>query len=124
MIAERAGGALVIVEDDADRARAASADGFAVASGNASDPYILGEAGIGAARKLVIAIPEGFEAGAIAEHARRLNPDLEILARAHSDEEVVYLERHKVDHVVLGEREIANRLLQYLLAKKPAVSSH
>ncbi len=120
LVAARAGRALVVVEDQPDVARRAFEDGFQVVIGNASDPYVLKEAGIGEASTLVITIPEGFEAGAIAENARRLSEDLVIYARAHSDEEVTHLGNLGVDQVVMGEREIANRLLQYLVAKAPA----
>jgi CPA2 family monovalent cation:H+ antiporter-2 len=75
---------------------------------------VLRAAGIVEAGQLVLAIPEGFEAGAIAERARAVNPTLRILARAHSDEEVVHLEPHGADYVVMGEREIARRLLTLL----------
>ena len=82
---------------------------------------MLKEAGIEEASKLIIAIPEGFEGGAIAERARLLNRDLTIFARAHSDEEVAHLTRLGVDHVVMGEREIAYRLIE-LLGKSRAAA--
>ena len=58
--------------------------------------------------------------GAIAERARRLNPENVIFARAHSDEEVAHLERLGVDHVVMGEREIARAILGLAAARRPA----
>ena len=115
------GRALVVLAEQADLARAASEEGFTVVTGNAAEPRILGEAGIEAASKLIIAIPEGFEAGAIAKRARDMNAGLTIFARAHSDEEVEHLERFGADHVVMGEREIARRLLE-LVASEGAKS--
>nr|WP_086491135.1 YbaL family putative K(+) efflux transporter [Novosphingobium panipatense] len=103
---------LVIVEERADLARAAREAGHDVVVGNASSDDVLDSAGIHEATRLMIAIPEGFEAGAIAQRARQLNPEIEILARAHSDEEVEHLEKIGADHVVMGEREIARRLLE------------
>jgi monovalent cation:H+ antiporter-2, CPA2 family len=80
--------------------------------GNAASPHVLNEAALRVpASKLIIAIPEGFEAGVIADSARAANSHLTIFARALSDEEVAHLQRHGVDHVVMGEREIARRLL-------------
>ena len=114
LVAQGAGPGLTIVEDQPDLADAARANGFRVVVGNAASDDVLREAGIAEAGRLILAIPEGFEAGAIAERAREANPALQILARAHSDEEVAHLERHGADHVVMGEREIARRLLALL----------
>ena len=46
------------------------------------------------------------------EQARATNPALDILARAHSDAAVEHLERLGATLVVLGEREIAERMLE------------
>jgi CPA2 family monovalent cation:H+ antiporter-2 len=116
--AKDSGRALVIVEDQPDIARAAAKDGFTVVMGNAAEAYVLREAGIEDADTLIIAIPEGFEGGAIADRARDLNPELTIFARAHSDEEVAHLTRRGVNHVVMGEREIAHRLIDLLASTK------
>lgn len=108
-----AGRAIVLVEDQADVARRAEANGFTTVRGNAADPYVLEQAGIREASKLLIAIPEGFEAGGIAERARSLNPNVVVIARAHSDAEVEHLGEHGADFVVMGEREIATRMLTF-----------
>jgi monovalent cation:H+ antiporter-2, CPA2 family len=107
-----AGRALVVIEDQPDVARRAAGDGLEVVRGNATDPHVLEQAGIRRASKLLVAIPEGFEGGAIAERARSMNPDLLIIARAHSDAEVAHLERLGANHVIMGEREIAARVLK------------
>jgi len=106
---------LTIIEEQADVAAVAERNGFTVVRGHAADPRVLNEAGIAASGKLIIAIPEGFDAGAIAQRARKLNARLTIYARAHSDEQVAHLEQHGVEHVVMGEREIAHRLIQLAL---------
>ena len=66
------GRALIVIEDQPDVARRAEQDGLDVVKGNAADGRALAEAGIGRAAKLLIAIPEGFEGGAVAERARRI----------------------------------------------------
>jgi CPA2 family monovalent cation:H+ antiporter-2 len=109
--ARKTGRPLTIVEEQADLAHAARAVGFEVVEGNAASDRVLRDAGIDTAARLILAIPEGFDAGAIAERAKAMNPELTVLARAHSDEEVAHLERHGADQVVMGEREIATRLL-------------
>jgi CPA2 family monovalent cation:H+ antiporter-2 len=109
----------VIVEDQRDIARQAEADGYTVVHGNALEAQTLEAAGIITAAKLLIAIPEGFEAGAIAQRARTLHPKLRVIARAHSDAEVAHLIALGVPDVVMGEREIATRMLA-LSAARPA----
>jgi voltage-gated potassium channel Kch len=44
--------------------------------------------------------------------ARRANPDLEIVARAHFDVEVEHLSQLGADVVIMGERVIALTMLQ------------
>ena len=100
-----------VIEDDAEKVEEAQEAGLSVMRGNALDDKILRSAGIGEAHYLLIAVPEGFEGGAIHEHARHLNPKLEVIARAHSDAEVAHLETLGVRHIVIGERELAGRML-------------
>jgi CPA2 family monovalent cation:H+ antiporter-2 len=107
----QAGRPFLLIEDQPDLARKAVQENTKVVLGNATDLRILDQAGISKATKLLIAIPEGFEGGAIAEKARSVNPTLIIIARAHSDAEVDHLLRLGAGHVVMGEREIASKML-------------
>lgn len=59
------------------------------------------------------AIPE------IVASARAKNPDIEIIARAHYDDEVAYITERGANQVVMGEREIARTMLE-LLETPPA----
>lgn len=106
------GKSFVVIEEQRDIAQEARKFGALVLEANAINPGILEAAGITQASMLMIAIPEGFEAGQIADRARKLNPDLRILARAHSDAEVDHLTRLGVGHVIMGEREIAAKMLE------------
>jgi len=81
--------------------------------GNAAREDVLAAANLGAARILFVAIPEAFEAGQIVEQARKANPALPIVARAHFDAEVEHLSRLGATKVVMGEREIAVAMLQF-----------
>ncbi|MDO7834725.1 YbaL family putative K(+) efflux transporter [Sphingobium sp. HBC34] len=102
---------VIIIEDDPERVEEAEEAGLSIVRGNALEDKHLLAAGIGDARHLLIAVPEGFEGGAIHDHARRLNPNIQVVARAHSDAEVAHLEGLGVPHIVMGERELANRML-------------
>jgi CPA2 family monovalent cation:H+ antiporter-2 len=101
----------ILIEDQPDTAKEAKEAGLNVVRGNALDPAALEAAGIERASKLLIAIPEGFEGGAVVEAVRRVRPDIAIVARAHSDAEVAHLEAAGAGEVVMGEREIASRML-------------
>ncbi|BBK33195.1 Kef-type potassium/proton antiporter (CPA2 family) [Stella humosa] len=90
--------------------------GREVMAGNAADGTLLGLAGLDRARRLFVAIPEAFEAGQIIARARAANPDLQIVARAHSDAEVEHLKGHGADLIIMGEREIARAMLAHALA--------
>lgn len=103
---------LRLIEAEGDIAREAQADGLEVVIGNALEERVLMAAGLATARQLVIAIPEGFEAGAITERARSLNPSIEIIARAHSDAQEAHIAARGAAHVILGEREIALRMAE------------
>jgi CPA2 family monovalent cation:H+ antiporter-2 len=102
---------LVITDDDAG-AEAARAAGAEVVVGHAADPEVLAAANLRAARRLFCTLPDAFEAGQVVEQARAGNARLEIMARAHSDEAVAHLLGHGATTTVLGEREIALRMLE------------
>jgi CPA2 family monovalent cation:H+ antiporter-2 len=106
------GEGLTVIEDQKDMAAAAAAAGATVIIGDATKDSILRQAGIEDASTLLIAIPEGVEAGAVVRKARAINPKLVIVARAHSDEEVADLVRRGADHVVMAERETAARMAE------------
>ncbi|MGF7156297.1 YbaL family putative K(+) efflux transporter [Novosphingobium gossypii] len=115
--------AVVLIEAQADLAREARNDGFETITGNALDAGILKEAGIAQAHRMLIAIPEGFEAGAICDKAKQLRPDLSVIARAHSDEQFDHLVQHGADKVVLGEREIARQMLELIGANANRIAA-
>jgi CPA2 family monovalent cation:H+ antiporter-2 len=81
--------------------------------GNAAKDDVLAAANLGAASILFVAIPEAFEAGQIVQQARKANPKLPIVARAHFDGEVDHLLRLGANQVIMGEREIALAMLDF-----------
>ena len=101
----------VLIDDQADVVSLAEKAGVSTVRGNAATTDILREAGIDRATHVLLAIPEGFEAGGIAELAKKLNPNVQVIARAHSNDEVEHLLRLGASRVIMGEREIARQML-------------
>lgn len=120
LVRER-GETLILIEDQNDIAAEAMAAGITVVIGNAAAENVLRQAGIDGAKTLLIAIPEGVEAGAICRRARGLNPQLTIVARVHSDEEVADLSLHGADHIVLAEQATAERMAERALAAQMSI---
>ena len=111
---------LLVIEEAADAAEALRAAGIECIQGNAASDPVLAAANVAAARILFVAIPAAFEAGQIVEQARRANPGLEIVARAHFDAEVDHLRGLGANAVIMGEREIASAMLVYAHATASA----
>ena len=86
--------------------------------GNAANEEIMNLAHLDCARWLLLTIPNGYEAGEIVATAREKCPHIEIIARAHYDDEVEYITERGANQVVMGEREIANTMLT-MLTKPP-----
>ena len=113
----REGWPLLVIEDATDIVERLRAEGIEVVSGNAAEHRVLMAANLKDAKLLLVAIPNGFEAGQIVEQARAANPGIDIVARAHFDAEVEYLSKLGANVVIMGEREIARSMADYARAK-------
>ncbi|MDA5499869.1 YbaL family putative K(+) efflux transporter [Yersinia aleksiciae] len=105
---------LVVIENSRPRVEALREQGINAVLGNAASADIMSLARLDCARWLLLTIPNGYEAGEIVASARIKRPDLEIIARAHYDDEVVYISDRGANQVVMGEREVANSMLNML----------
>jgi CPA2 family monovalent cation:H+ antiporter-2 len=103
----------LVIEDADDRVEAARGEGMEVIAGNAAADA-LALANVGGARAAFVAIPNAFEAAQATEQCRKLNPQIRIVARAHSDQEEAYLGQLGADKVIMGEREIGLGMLDWL----------
>lgn len=101
-----------VIESEDDLVELPREEEALVISGNAASADVLETAQIADARILFVAIPESFEAGQIIEQARRLNPAIRIVARAHSQDEVTHLLKMGADMTIMGEQEIARRMIE------------
>jgi CPA2 family monovalent cation:H+ antiporter-2 len=105
------GAAVLIVDTRLERIDKARNQGLEAILGNAADPDVFGALNAPGASLLLVAIPSVFEAGQIIARARAASPNLKIVARAHSDEEVAHLRMHGATEVILGEYELAVAML-------------
>jgi Kef-type K+ transport system, predicted NAD-binding component len=107
----RQGESTVIIESDINRVEDLRQVGQSAIHGNAARTEVLEAAGVRRARSLLVAVPNGFEAGEIVARARAMNPGLRIVARAHLDAEVEHLKANGADRVIMGEQEIARLMI-------------
>ncbi|MER9580407.1 cation:proton antiporter [Mesorhizobium sp. M0276] len=109
-----------LVVEDADKTLARlKADGIETVSGNAANVEVFAAANPEGANRLILAIPNAFEAGQIVLRARAANPGINVIARAHSDAEIEHLKGLGADTVIMGEREIARGIVEEVLGHKP-----
>jgi CPA2 family monovalent cation:H+ antiporter-2 len=85
--------------------------GIETITGNAASADTLRAAAVDRATLIYITVPDGFEAGRIAEIARQQNPAIRILARSHSDAEAEHLAGRGADVIISGEEEIAQAMI-------------
>jgi len=110
---------LVVIDGEdllVDRARA---DGLPAILGNAVNENVLREAAPERAHMALLAIPNALEAGEIIATLRKVNPNLSIVARGHSDIEVKHLLEHGADAAVMAERELAHSFAEMVMATPP-----
>lgn len=109
---------VVVIEDSDHSIAAAREAGLEVVVGNAASAEVLNLANVAGARTLLIAIPDGFEAGSVCEQGRKLGPAVRIIARAHSTDEETHLRSLGADVVIMGEREIGLGMLAWLRGER------
>ena len=93
---------LVVVETSRTRVDELRERGISAVLGNAANEEIMELAHLDCARWLLLTIPNGYEAGEIVASAREKCPNIEIIARAHYDDEVDYIIDRGANQVVMG----------------------
>lgn len=106
----------IVLEDQPEVVQALREQGTPALCGNAAAPGMMEAANLKSARWLLVAIPDALEAGHIIEYARKINPQIEIVARAHSDAQIAHLEKHGASYTIMGEREIAKGMANWVRA--------
>lgn len=114
----------VIIENSRNKFTELKEKGLNAVQGNASTKDSLALARIDCAKSLLLTIPNGYEAADIAETARGMNPDLNIIVRAHFDdiivranydEEASFILEKGANHVVIDEDQTASAMAKMLI---------
>ncbi len=115
---------LVIIENSRNKFAELKEKSLNTVLGNASTKESLALARIDCAKSLLLTIPNGYEAADVAETARSMNPDLNIIVRAHFDdiivranydEEASFILEKGANHVVIDEDQTASAMADKLI---------
>ncbi len=113
---EAAGMDFVVVDQNHEMVESVRASGMHAIVGDATHGETLQEAAIEKATAIIVAVPNPYEARRIVATARELKPGIEVLVRAHNDEELEYFSGQNVDLAVAGVQEVARRMMEHLHA--------
>ena len=108
--------AFVVAEQNREIVGRLREQGLKAVAGDATDPAVLIQAHVARARLLVITLPDTLHVPHMVEIARMLNPGIEVLIRADSEEAAELLGRTHAGSVFLGEQEVAKGMLARILA--------
>lgn len=114
----------VVAEQNRETVERLRAKGLAAVSGDASEAEVLIQAHIAKARMLVIATPDTLDVRQMIAIARTLNPQIETVLRTHNETEAQLLEQENAGKVFLGEHELAQSMINHVLARAGAAPPH
>jgi CPA2 family monovalent cation:H+ antiporter-2 len=107
----------VVVEEHRRTVESLRARGIQALYGDIADADLLGHAGLQRARVLVFAAYDPPSAEFVIEHARRVNPRIEVVARVETPEEARRLLDLGASQTVEGERELGVQMARYTLRR-------
>jgi CPA2 family monovalent cation:H+ antiporter-2 len=112
----------VVAEQNRELVEKLRAAGVPAVTGDASDPAVLIQAHIARAGMLVIATPDTLGVRKMAQTARALNPEIELVVRSHNEEEAALLVQEQVGKVFIGEHELALGMARHVLTRMGRLS--
>jgi CPA2 family monovalent cation:H+ antiporter-2 len=111
----RRGFGFTVVDLNPAIVRELRAEGIAAYYGDAGSEALLHRAGVGRARTIAIATPDLVAARSTIRHARTMNPDIRVVARAPSGEHGISLSGSGADEVVQPEFEAGLEFVRRVL---------
>jgi len=108
---------LVVVEQDRATVLQLRSDGVAAIHGDAANEFTLERAGLPSARILLVTLPDPLATRQIVDQARRLAPNIEIVARVQTEAERHHLARLGRVEGVLAELELAIEMSRHTMQR-------
>jgi CPA2 family monovalent cation:H+ antiporter-2 len=106
----------VVIEQNAEYVERLRQQGVPAIRGDAANERVLDHASLAAARMLVAAVPDAFQARRMLDHARKVNPAIDSVVRTHSRAELKVLQDAGFGLVLMAEQELADRMSSYVTA--------
>jgi CPA2 family monovalent cation:H+ antiporter-2 len=105
----------VIIDESRELVLRLRSKGFSAVYGDAFDPNVLIQSHIAEAGMLIIVISDVIHISYIIKYAKKLNPNIEIVIRAHSEKEARFLQKENRGQVFLAEDALALTIGRYTL---------
>jgi len=105
----------VVAEENREIVESLRKKGIPAVSGNASEPTVLIQAHIANASMLVIATPDTINIRKMAETAKTLRPEIQVVIRTHNESESNLLIAENIGIVFYGEEELANGMSKFIV---------
>jgi CPA2 family monovalent cation:H+ antiporter-2 len=114
----------VVIDQHRDVAESLREAGMAAVCGDAVDPAVLIQAHITNAAMLVISTPDPISVSRIIETAKTLNPEVEVVLYANSEEEARLFEEEGYGKVFVAERELGVNMSKHVVERFAAPARH
>lgn len=109
---------VLVIDDNREKVGALRKRNVAAIAADATHEDAWAEAPLNKAKAVIVAVPNPFNARQIVDTVRGLKPNMRILVRVHTDEERDYFNSKNLKTAIMGEQEVANRMIELL--GKPA----
>ena len=105
----------VVAEQNREAVESLRKRGIPAVSGDASESSVLIQAHIANASMLVVATADVIDVGRMVDTAKTLKPDIQIVLRAHNEEESALLRKDGLGKVFYSEEELAIGMCKFVV---------
>lgn len=105
----------VVIDQHRDVVESLREEGLAAVAGDAAEPAVLIQAHIANAAMLVISTADPIDVSRIIETAKTLNPEIEVILNANSEEEARMFEESGMGKVFVAERELGVNMSKHVI---------